>query len=118
MSKQDNAILDTTMTTWDEVHEVLLGLFYPCDKLCCDFQGQRPESLRASKYKISFGTCLFTLFLLTQFSYSENIMLLRPSKEAADQDQKERGIESNDYLETIDHDLYHDGEEASTEHEH
>jgi hypothetical protein len=45
-------------------------------------------------------------------------MLLRPSKEAADQDQKERGIESNDYLETIDHDLYHDGEEASTEHEH
>ena len=64
MSKRDNSILDTTMTTWDEVHEVLLGLFYPCDKLCCDFQGQRP-TLRASEYKISFGTCLFTLFLLT-----------------------------------------------------
>jgi len=29
MSEQDNAILDATMTTQDEVHEVLLGLFYP-----------------------------------------------------------------------------------------
>jgi hypothetical protein len=37
MSKQDNAILDATMTTKDEVHEVLLGLFYLWDKLRSDF---------------------------------------------------------------------------------
>jgi hypothetical protein len=40
-------------------------------------------------------------------------MLLRRSKEAADQDQKERGIEFDDYLETMDHDLYDDDEEAN-----
>jgi hypothetical protein len=48
MSERDNAILDATMTTQDEVHEVLLGLFYPWDKLRSDFQGQRLGSLRAS----------------------------------------------------------------------
>jgi hypothetical protein len=40
-------------------------------------------------------------------------MLLRRSKEAADQDQKERGIEFDDYPETMDHDLYDDDEEAN-----
>ena len=33
-------------------------------------------------------------------------MLLRRSKEAADQDRKERGIEFDDYLEAVDHDVY------------
>ena len=44
---------------------------------------------------------------------SENILLLRRSKEAADQDRKERGIEFDDYLETVDQDLYRDDEEAN-----
>jgi hypothetical protein len=42
-------------------------------------------------------------------------MLLRRSKEAADQDRKERGIEFDDYLETIDHEIYNDGEEANVD---
>jgi hypothetical protein len=48
LSERDNATLDSTMTTKDDVHEVLLGLFYPWDKLHSDFQGQQLESLRAS----------------------------------------------------------------------
>ena len=40
-------------------------------------------------------------------------MLLRQSKEAADQDRKERGIEFDNYLETVDQDLYNDDEEAN-----
>jgi hypothetical protein len=44
---------------------------------------------------------------------SENVILLRRSKEAADQDRKERGIEFDDYLETIEHDVYDDDEEAN-----
>ena len=40
-------------------------------------------------------------------------MLLRRSKEAADQDRKERGIEFNDYLKTLDQNLYNDDEEAN-----
>jgi hypothetical protein len=51
MSERDNGILDATMTTQDEVHEVLLGLFYPWDKLRRDFRRHRLESLRASEYK-------------------------------------------------------------------
>ena len=39
-------------------------------------------------------------------------MLLRRSKEAADQDRKERGIEFDDYLKAIDHDVYTEEEEA------
>lgn len=114
MSERDNAILDATMTTQDEVHEVLLGLFYPWDKLHSDFQGQRLESLWASEYK---NTWLWNLLVHSLSPYlvqlSENIMLLRRSKEAADQDRKERGIEFNDYLETVDQDLYNDDEEAN-----
>ena len=38
-------------------------------------------------------------------------MLLRRSKEAANQDRKERGIEFDNYLEAVDHDVYtEDGE--------
>jgi hypothetical protein len=39
---------------------------------------------------------------------SENVILLRRSKEAADQDRKERGIEFDDYLEAMDQDVYND----------
>jgi hypothetical protein len=114
ISEHDNAILDTTMTTQDEVHEVLLGLFYPWDKLRSDFQGQQLESLRASEYK---NTWLWNLLMDLLPPYllqlSENILLLRRSKEAADRDRKERGIEFDDYLETMDQDLYNDDEEAN-----
>jgi len=114
MSERDNATLDSTMTTKDEVHEVLLGLFYPWDKLHSNFQGQQLESLRASEYK---NTWLWIRLVHSLPPYlvqlSENVMLLRRSKEAADQDRKERRIEFDDYLETIDHDLYDNDEEAN-----
>jgi hypothetical protein len=114
MSERDNTILDSTMTTKDEVHEVLLGLFYPWDKLHSNFQGQQLESLRASEYK---NTWLWNRLIHSLPPYlvqlSENVMLLRRSKEAADQDRKERRIEFDDYLETIDHDLYDNDEEAN-----
>jgi hypothetical protein len=116
MSERDNTILDATMTTQDEVHEVLLGLFYPWNKLRRDFQEDRLESLRASEYK---NTWLWNLLVHSLPPYlvqlSENIMLLRRSKEAADQDRKERGIEFDDYLETVDQDPYNDDEEANTD---
>ena len=51
MSERDNAILDATLITQDEVHEVLLGLFYPWNKLRRNFQEDRLKSLRASEYK-------------------------------------------------------------------
>ena len=40
-------------------------------------------------------------------------MLLRRSKEAADRDRKERGIEFNEYLEAADENLY-DNEDQTT----
>jgi hypothetical protein len=40
-------------------------------------------------------------------------VLLRWSKEAADQDRKEHGIEFDDYLEAVDHDVYNQGEEVN-----
>ncbi|CZR60793.1 uncharacterized protein PAC_10689 [Phialocephala subalpina] len=92
-----------------EVHEVLLGLFYPWDKLRSDFQGQRFESLRTLEYK---NTWLWNVIVRSLPPYlvqlSENILLLRRSKEAADQDRKERGIDFDDYLETVDQDLYNE----------
>ena len=42
-------------------------------------------------------------------------MLLRRSKEAADQDRKERGIEFDDYLEAMDQDVYNNDEEANVD---
>ena len=42
-------------------------------------------------------------------------MLLRRSKEAADQDKKERGIEFDDYLEAVDHDVYTEDEEVNVD---
>jgi hypothetical protein len=41
-------------------------------------------------------------------------VLLRRSKEAADQDRKERGIEFNDYLKAVDHD-YTKNEEVNVD---
>jgi hypothetical protein len=114
ISDWDNAVLDTTMTTQNEVHEVLLGLLYPWDKLCSDFQGHRLESLWALEYK---NTWLWDIIVRSLPPYlvqlSENILLLRRSKEAANQDRKERGIEFDDYLETVDQDLYNDDEETN-----
>ena len=57
MSEQDNDILDTTLKTQDEIHEVLLGLFYPWNRLQ-DLHGSHLESLRAAQYK---NTWLWTL---------------------------------------------------------
>jgi hypothetical protein len=42
-------------------------------------------------------------------------MLLRRSKEATDQDRKERGLEFDDYLEAIDHEVYNEDEEANVD---
>jgi hypothetical protein len=103
----------TTESTQDEIHETLLALFYPWNKLQLDFQGQQLESLQASEYK---NTYLWNLVSPSLPSYlrhlSENVMLLRRSKEAADQDRKERGIEFNDYLETADDNLYNNDEDT------
>ena len=42
-------------------------------------------------------------------------MLLRRSKEAADQDRKERDIEFDDYFEAVDHDVYAGDEEVNVD---
>jgi hypothetical protein len=42
-------------------------------------------------------------------------VLLRQSKEAANRDKKERGIEFNDYLEAVDHDVYTEDEEVNVD---
>jgi hypothetical protein len=46
---------------------------------------------------------------------SENVVLLRRSKEAADQDRKERGIEFDNYLKAVDHGVYIDDKEANVD---
>jgi hypothetical protein len=50
MSEKDTDILDTTLRTQDEIHEVLLGLFYPWNGLQVIRSGHL-ESLRAALYK-------------------------------------------------------------------
>jgi hypothetical protein len=100
----------------DEIHEVvLLGLFYPWNNL----QGLRSShitSLSAVQYK---NTWLWNFLVPSLPPYlvqrSENVMLLRRSKEAVDQDRKERGIEFDDYLEAVDHEIYIDDEEANVD---
>lgn len=115
MSERDNDVLDTTLRTQDEIHEVLLGLFYPWNKLR-ELPSGHLESLRASVYR---NTWLWNLLLpalpLYLAQLSENVMLLRRSKEAADQDRKERGIEFDDYLEAMDQDVYNNDEEANVD---
>jgi hypothetical protein len=115
MSEKDTDILDTTLRTQDEIHEVLLGLFYPWNRLQVLRSGHL-ESLRAAPYK---NTWLwnFVLSFLPPYlvQLSDNIMLLRRSKEAADQDRKERGIEFDDYLEAVDHEVYNEDEEVNVD---
>jgi hypothetical protein len=115
MSERDNDVLDTTLRTQDDIHEVLLGLFYPWNKLR-DLLSGHVESLRASEYR---NTWLWNLFIpslpLYLVQLSENVMLLRRSKEAADRDRKERGIEFDDYLEAMDQDVYNDDQEANVD---
>ena len=115
MSENDTDILDATLRTQDEIHQVLLGLFYPWN----GFQVLRSghlESLRAAPYKNTwlwnFVVSLIPPYLV---QLSENVVLLRRSKEAADQDRKERGIEFDDYLEAIDHDVYTRDEEVNVD---
>ncbi len=109
----DKRVVSNTCRTQDEIDETLLGLFYPWNKLPLDF-GQDLQNLRASEYK---NTYLWDLVVQSLPSYlvhlSQNVLLLRRSKEAADKDRKERGIEFNDYLETTDHNIYNDEEEAN-----
>ena len=50
MSKNDTNILDTTLKTQDEIHKVLLNLFYPWDRLQVLRSGHL-KSLRAAPYK-------------------------------------------------------------------
>ena len=115
MSEKDTDVLDTTLRSQDEIHEVLLGLFYPWNRLQ-DLQSDHLESLRAAPYK---NTWLWNFVLSSLPPYlvqlSENVVLLRRSKEAADQDRKERGIEFDDYLEAVDHDVYYEDEEANVD---
>ena len=44
---------------------------------------------------------------------SQNVLLLRRSKEATNKDQKERGIEFNDYLESADYNTYNNDKEVN-----
>jgi hypothetical protein len=114
MSEKDTDILDTTLKTQDDIHEVLLGLFYPWNGLQV-LRGHL-ESLRAAPYKNTWLWNFVVSFLppyLVQLS--ENVVLLRRSKEAADQDRKERGIEFDDYLEAVDHDVYTEDEEVNVD---
>jgi hypothetical protein len=113
MTERDNDVLDTTLRTQDEIHEVLLGLFYPWNKVR-DLLSSHVESLRALEYR---NTRLWNFLVpslpLYLVQLSENVMLLRRSKEAADQDRKERGIEFDDYLEAMDQDVYNNDDEAN-----
>ena len=92
MAERDNDVLDTTLWTQDEIYKVLLGLFYPWNYLR-GLQGSHLVSLREAQYK---NTCLWNLLVLSLPPYlaqqSENVMLLCRSKEAANQDRKERSI--------------------------
>jgi hypothetical protein len=50
MTERDNDVLDTTLWTQDEIHEVLLGLFYPWNYLR-GLQGSHLASFREAQYK-------------------------------------------------------------------
>lgn len=114
-SEQDTDTLDTTLWTADQVYEVLLGLFYPWDQLK-NLRQSHIESLRSALYK---NTMLWTFLVSSIPSYlvqlSQNVLLLRRSKEAADQDRKERGLEFDDYFDSIDQDLYNENEEVNVD---
>ncbi|KFY27131.1 hypothetical protein V491_01016 [Pseudogymnoascus sp. VKM F-3775] len=76
MSEKDTDILDTTLKTQDEIHEVLLGLFYPWNGL---------QALRSGHLE---SLCIAL---------------------------KERGIEFDDYLEVVDHNVYMEDEEVNVD---
>ena len=98
----------------DKIDETLLGLFYPWNRLSLDFQRDQLQYLRTSEYK---NTYIWNLVIKSLPLYlvhlSQNILLLRRSKEAADKDRRERGIEFNNYLETTDYNTYNDEEEVN-----
>jgi hypothetical protein len=110
----DNIVLSTTASTQDQIDETLLGLFYPWNSLSSDFQPEHLQDLRAIEHKNTYiWEIVKTSLPLYLIHLSQNILLLRRSKEAADKDRKERGIEFNDYLETTDHNIYNDEEEIN-----
>jgi hypothetical protein len=80
-----------------------------------DFQLEHLQDLRASEHKNTYiwEIVKTSLPLYLIIHLSQNFLLLRQSKEAADKDRKERGIEFNDYLETTDHNIYNDEEEIN-----
>lgn len=110
----DDTILCSTASTQDEIDETLLGLFYPWNRLPFDFQPNHLQELRAREHK---NTYIWEIVKKTLPLYlvhlSQNILLLRRSKEAADKDRKERGIEFNDYLETTDHNTCNNEEDIN-----
>jgi hypothetical protein len=110
----DNSALSSTSRTQDEIDETLLGLFYPWNRLPLDFLPDQLQDLRASEHK---NTYIWDLVIKSLPLYlvhlSQNVLLLRRSKEAADKDRKERGIEFNDYLESADYNTHNDDEEAN-----
>ncbi|KFZ18957.1 hypothetical protein V502_03896, partial [Pseudogymnoascus sp. VKM F-4520 (FW-2644)] len=115
MSEKDTDILNTTLKTQDEIDEVLLSLFYLWSGLQVFWSGHL-ESLCAAPYK---NTWLwnFVLSFLPPYLVQllENVVLLWRSKEAADQDRKERGLEFDDYLEAVDHDVYTKDKEVNVD---
>ncbi|KAH8799116.1 hypothetical protein F5884DRAFT_758603 [Xylogone sp. PMI_703] len=110
----DNNVPSGTSRTQDEIDETLLGLFYPWNKLPLDFREDQLQDLRACEHKNTYIWDLVVKSLpLYLVHLSQNVLLLRRSKEAADKDRKERGIEFNDYLETTDHNTYNDEEDVN-----
>jgi hypothetical protein len=92
----------------------LLGLFYPWNRLPSDFRQDQLQDLRASEHKNTYIWDLVVKCLPPYLVHlSRNVLLLRRSKEAADKDRKERGIEFDDYLETASHDICNDEKEVN-----
>jgi hypothetical protein len=113
--RDDNdRVLSNTLRTQDEIDETLPGLFYPWNRLPFDFRPDQLQDLRASEYRNTYVWDIVVRSLpLYLVHLSQNVLLLRRSKEAADKDRKERGIEFNDYLETADHNICSEDEEAN-----
>jgi hypothetical protein len=110
----DDSVLSSTVSSQDEIDETLLGLFYPWNNLTLDFQPGHLQDLKAREHKNTYIWEIVKRSLPPYLVHlSQNILLLRRSKEAADKDRKERGIEFNDYLETTDHNIYNDEEEIN-----
>ena len=103
-----------TLKTEDEIDETLIGLFYPWNRLLLDFQQDQLQELVASEYKNSFIWNIVVHYLPSYLVHlSQKVLLLRRSKEAADKDRKERGIDFNDYLETMDQNIHNDDDEVN-----